>query len=93
MNSEDTTAVIDAASAAIDHSRWSNRMAYLAAASGAILLILGAAIWLDKPRTVTDPLCWLLVWLSFLMVVTPSAEQATKMLAQVSAIRAGVNAK
>lgn len=81
--------VIDAAAAAIEHSRWGNRLWYLAICSGATMVVLGGAIWFDKPVAVINGLYWLMVWLSFLMVVTPSAEQSVKMLAQVKSIRAG----
>lgn len=81
--------VIDASAAAIEHSRWGNRLWYLAICSGATMVVLGLSIWFDKPIEVIKTLYWMMVWLSLLMVVTPSAEQAIKMLSIVKSIRAG----
>ena len=84
--------LITGAAAAIDHSRWANRLHYLAALTGVLLVILGLAIYFDKPPVVVSTLAWMIVFAATLTVVTPSAEQMTKMLAQVAAIRAGTKA-
>lgn len=81
--------VIAEAAAAIDHSRWPVRLWYLAGMTTALILILGGAIFTDKPDHVVSTLAWMIVFSATLTVVTPSAEQMTKMLAQVAAIRAG----
>lgn len=81
--------VIAAASVSIEHSRWGNRIVYLFAITGALALMLGAAVYLDKPASVVSTLAWLIVFFGFLTVVTPSAEQVIKMLNQVAAIKAG----
>lgn len=73
----------------IEHSRWGNRVWYLWAFTLAVMGMLAAAVWLDKPLSVIHTLAGLLAFAAFLLVVTPSAEQVTKMLAQVAAIRAG----
>lgn len=85
----DVIAEAGALAATIDHSRWSNRLAYLWAVTFVLLVMLAAAIWFDKPNTVIATLAWMIVFAKTLLVVTPSAEQMTKMLAQVAAIRAG----
>lgn len=81
--------VIAEAAAAIEHSRWGNRLVYLASLTGALLVALGLSIFFDKPAFVVSTLAWMIVFAATLTVVTPSAEQMTKMLAQVAAIRAG----
>lgn len=81
--------VIAEAAAAIDHSRWPVRLWYLSGMTTALILILGGAIFTDKPDHVVSTLAWMIVFSATLTVVTPSAEQMTKMLAQVAAIRAG----
>lgn len=81
--------VIAAASVAIEHSRWPVRLWYLAGTTTALIVLLGLAIHFDKPAHVVSTLAWMIVFAATLMVVTPSAEQMTKMLAQVAAIRAG----
>ncbi|MNW22377.1 hypothetical protein D3C71_2238120 [compost metagenome] len=53
------------------------------------MVALGLAIYFDKPAYVVSTLAWMIVFAATLTVVTPSAEQMTKMLAQVAAIRAG----
>lgn len=73
----------------IEHSQWSNRIIYLWAVTLVLGLILGGAIYLDKPLAVIHTLAGLIAFAQFLFVVTPSAEQVSKMLAQVAAIRAG----
>lgn len=85
----DVIAEAGALAETIEHSRWSNRLAYLWAVTFVLLVMLAGAIWFDKPRTVIDTLAWMIVFAATLLVVTPSAEQMTKMLAQVAAIRAG----
>lgn len=75
--------------AAIEHSRWGNSLVYLGVLTGAIVVALGLAIYFDKPAYVISTLAWMIVFAATLTVVTPSAEQMTKMLAQVAAIRAG----
>lgn len=84
--------LITGAAAAIEHSRWSNRLHYLAALTGVLIVLLGLAIYFDKPAFVVSTLAWMIVFAATLTVVTPSAEQMTKMLAQVAAIRAGTKA-
>ena len=86
--------VIAEAAAAIEHSRWPFRLWYLVGSTTALILILGAAMFLDRggDHAVTA-LTLLIAFLALLTVVTPSAEQATKMLAQVAAIRAGGEVK
>ena len=54
-----------------------------------LILLLGWAIHFDKSTHVVSTLAWMIVFCATLTVVTPSAEQMTKMLAQVAAIRAG----
>ncbi|MNS21298.1 hypothetical protein D3C72_530590 [compost metagenome] len=81
--------LIAESAAAIEHSRWGNRLVYLAALTGALIVGLGLAILFDKPAFVVSTLAWMIVFAATLTVVTPSAEQMTKMLAQVAAIRAG----
>ncbi len=84
--------IITAAAAAIEHSRWANRLHYLAALTSVLVVILGLSIYFDKPDFVVSTLAWMIVFAATLTVVTPSAEQMTKMLAQVAAIRAGTKA-
>jgi len=81
--------VIAEAAAAIEHSRWGNRLSYLFCLTGALMVALGLAIYFDKAAFVVSTLAWMIVFAATLTVVTPSAEQMTKMLAQVAAIRAG----
>lgn len=81
--------VIAESAAAIEHSRWGNRLAYLFFLTGALIVALGLAIYFDKSAHVISTLAWMIVFAATLTVVTPSAEQMTKMLAQVAAIRAG----
>ncbi len=81
--------VIAESAAAIEHSRWGNRLGYLAALTIGLMVALGLAIYFDKPAYVVSTLAWMIVFAATLTVVTPSAEQMTKMLAQVAAIRAG----
>lgn len=86
--------VIAEAAAAIDHSRWPFRLWYLVGATTALIALLGVAIFCEKGGDHAVTVLALLVALcAFLTVVTPSAEQATKMLAQVAAIRAGGEVK
>ena len=86
--------VIAEAAAAIDHSRWPFRLWYLVGATTALIVLLGVAIFCEKGGDHAVTVLALLVALcAFLTVVTPSAEQATKMLAQVAAIRAGGEVK
>lgn len=82
--------VIAEAAASIEHSRWPFRLWYLVWSTTALIVLLGGAIFWEKggDHAVTV-LALLVALLAFLTVVTPSAEQATKMLAQVAAIRAG----
>ena len=84
--------LITGAASAIEHSRWANRLHYLAALTGVLIVILGMAIYFDKPAFVVSTLGWMIVFAATLTVVTPTAEQMTKMLAQVAAIRAGTKA-
>lgn len=84
--------LIHGAAIAIEHSRWTNRLHYLAALTGVLIVILGMAIYFDKPAFVISTLAWMIVFAATLTVVTPTAEQMTKMLAQVAAIRAGTKA-
>ncbi|WP_313105278.1 hypothetical protein [Brevundimonas sp.] len=88
----DVIAEAGALAATIDHSRWPVRLWYLAGTTTALVIILGVAIFLDKPDHVISTLAWMIVFAATLTVVTPSAEQMTKMLAQVAAIRAGTKA-
>lgn len=81
--------LIAESAAAIEHSRWGNRLGYLAALTIGLMAALGLAIYSDKPAYVISTLAWMIVFAATLTVVTPSAEQMTKMLAQVAAIRAG----
>lgn len=81
--------LIAESAAAIEHSRWGNRLVYLSVLTGALIVGLGLAIQFDKPAFVVSTLAWMIVFSATLTVVTPSAEQMTKMLAQVAAIRAG----
>ncbi|WP_433942388.1 hypothetical protein [Brevundimonas diminuta] len=84
--------IIAESAAAIEHSRWGNRLSYLFFLTGALIVALGLAIYFDKPEHVVSTLAWMIVFAATLTVVTPSAEQMTKMLAQVAAIRAGTKA-
>lgn len=84
--------IITGAASAIEHSRWANRLHYLAALTGVLIVILGMAIYFDKPAFVISTLAWMIVFAATLTVVTPSGEQVIKMLAQVAAIRAGTKA-
>lgn len=88
----ETPDLIASAANAIEHSRWGNRLAYLFCLTGALMVVLGLAIYFDKPPVVVSTLAWMIVFAATLTVVTPSAEQMTKMLAQVAAIRAGTKA-
>lgn len=81
--------VIAEAAASIEHSRWPVRLWYLSAVTAVLMAIMGVAIFLDKPAFVISTLAWMVIFAAVLTVVTPSAEQMTKMLAQVAAIRAG----
>lgn len=86
--------VIAEAAASIEHSRWPFRLWYLVGATTALIALLGVAIFCEKGGDHAVTVLALLVALcAFLTVVTPSAEQATKMLAQVAAIRAGGEVK
>lgn len=87
--SSDKLNLIAESAAAIEHSRWGNRLTYLAALTGALMVGLGLAIQFDKPAYVISTLAWMIIFCATLTVITPSAEQMTKMLAQVAAIRAG----
>lgn len=82
--------IIAEAAAAIDHSRWPFRLWYLVCATTALIVLLGLAIFFERggDHAVTM-LTSLVAFCAFLTVITPSAEQVTKMMAQVSAIRAG----
>lgn len=84
--------VIAESAAAIEHSRWGNRLSYLFFLTSALMVALGLAIYFDKPEHVVSTLALMIVFAATLTVVTPSAEQMTKMLAQVAAIRAGTKA-
>lgn len=79
------------AAAAIEHSPCANRLDYLAALT-VLVVIVGLAICFDQPVFVVSTLAWIIVFAATLIVVTPSGEQMTKMLAQVAAIRAGTKA-
>lgn len=81
--------LIAESAAAIEHSRWGNRLVYLFSLTGALIVALGLAIYFDKSAHVISTLAWMIVFAATLTVVTPSAEQMTKMLAQVAAIRMG----
>lgn len=81
--------VIATSAAAIDNSRWSNRLGYMWSTTGVLLVIMGGAVWRENDHAVTT-LGGLIVANAILAVVTPSAEQISKMLAQVAAIRFGV---
>ncbi|MNX94501.1 hypothetical protein D3C86_1267350 [compost metagenome] len=81
--------LITGAAAAIEHSLWGNRLNYLTALTVELMVALGLAIFFDKPAFVISTLAWMIIFAAVLTVVTPSAEQMTKMLAQVAAIRAG----
>lgn len=85
------TEVIAASAGSIENSRWGNRLAFMHWTTAALLAILAAAVWRSSPHAITA-LSGLFVVNAVLMVVTPSAEQITKMLAQVAAIRFGVGA-
>ena len=94
MENDRALNVIAEAAAAIEHSRWPFRLWYLAGATTALIALLGVAIFCEKGGDHAVTVLALLVALcAFLMVVTPSAEQATKMMAQVAAIRAGSEVK
>lgn len=82
--------VIAEAAAAIEHSRWPFRLWYLVGSTTALILLLGLALFFEVggAHAVTALSC-MIVYLATLTVITPSAEQATKMLAQVAAIKAG----
>lgn len=84
--------VIAEAAASIEHSRWGNRIWYLCLTTTALIVLLGVAIFWEKggDHAVTA-LAVLVAFCAFLTVVTPSAEQVSKMLAQVAAIKAGGN--
>lgn len=81
--------VIASAAGAIEHSRWSGRLWYMNWTTAALLLILAVAVYLQNHHAITV-VAGLVTLNAILMVVTPSAEQITKMLAQVAAIRFGV---
>lgn len=87
---ETKSEVIASAAGAIENSRWRSRIIMLCWALGAQLVILAAAILLDKPQAAVNTMGGLVVVSLVLAVVTPSAEQLSKMLAQVAAIRFGV---
>lgn len=90
MADDRALSVIAEAAAAIEHSRWPFRLWYLVGATTALIVLLGVAIFFERGGDHAVTVLALLVALcAFLTVVTPSAEQATKMLAQVAAIKAG----
>lgn len=90
MENDRALNVIAEAAAAIEHSRWPFRLWYLVGATTALIVLLGLAIGFERGGDHAVTVLALLVALcAFLTVVTPSAEQATKMLAQVAAIKAG----
>ena len=82
--------VINTAAGSIENSRWSNRIVMLFVAMAALLALLGLSILLNKGVQSINAVERLLVVVLVLAVVTPSAEQLSKMLAQVAAIRFGV---
>lgn len=83
------TEVIAQAASSIDNSRWANRLLFMHWTTLGLLAILAWAVHVKNGHAVTV-LGGLFVTNAILAVVTPSAEQMTKMLAQVAAIRFGV---
>ena len=82
--------VISTAASSIDNSRWSNRVWMMAGSLVALLGLLWVAVLMNKAQSSINTVERLLVVVLVLAVVTPSAEQLSKMLAQVAAIRFGV---
>lgn len=82
--------VISTAASSIDNSRWSNRVWMMAGSLVALLGLLWAAILMNKSGAAINTVERLVALVLVLAVVTPSAEQLSKMLAQVAAIRFGV---
>lgn len=82
--------VISTAASSIDNSRWSNRVLMMAGSLVALLGLLWAAILMNKSGAAINTVERLVALVLVLAVVTPSAEQLSKMLAQVAAIRFGV---
>lgn len=76
-----------AAAAPIQHSDWKARREYAFLSTAILFAILVVAISLDRH---VDAVAWLLGSLFFLFLIAPSAEQAVKMLAVASSLRAGV---
>lgn len=68
-------------------SFWKNRVVYVALSTAALFVLLGYSIHADRH---VSTVAWLLSTMFILYLVAPSAEQAIKMLATVSALRAGV---
>lgn len=87
---EAKTEVITAAAGSIEHSRWGNRLLFMHWTTAVLLVILGGAVFWSKGNHAVSVIAGLFTLNAILMVVTPSAEQITKMLAQVAAIRFGV---
>lgn len=83
------TEVIASAAGSIDNSRWANRLLYVHWTTLGLLGILAWAVHIKNGHAVTV-VGGLFVTNAILAVVTPSAEQISKMLAQVAAIRFGV---
>lgn len=82
--------VINTAASSIDNSRWSNRVVLMAVSLVALLGLLWTAILMNKSGAAINTVERLVALVLVLAVVTPSAEQLSKMLAQVAAIRFGV---
>ena len=68
-------------------SFWKNRVVYVALVTAALMAALFYSIAVDRH---VSTVAWLLSTMFILYLVAPSAEQAIKMLATVSALRAGV---
>lgn len=68
-------------------SFWKNRVVYVGLVTAALMAALFYSIAVDRH---VSTVAWLLSTMFILYLVAPSAEQAVKMLATVSALRAGV---
>jgi F0F1-type ATP synthase assembly protein I len=81
--------IIETVAQTVQPARWRNRVIYGWAVTAALLGMLGGAVFHDKPHGL---IFWLLGLIVCLVMLAPTAEQFGKWLAQVAAIKNGVNA-
>lgn len=77
------------ASGIVTNSVWKNRIIYSWAVTVGLLVGLIGSAFLDKGDHTISVLAGCVMFITFLTIVAPSAEQVVKMFQQVAAIRAG----